>query len=103
MAKVLFSINARDGRILVETSTQSQLDQMRTGYWGLDNWNNTNFMEKNGGWGANGTNITTTAAIFGPVTGPNVVGVLFVNSDISGGGSAKQVLINAYNNALQPK
>jgi hypothetical protein len=44
---------------------------------------------------------------FGPVTGPRLVGVLFLNSNISGGtsnaGSAKGVLEKAYKAALYPK
>ena len=49
--------------------------------------------------------ITTSVAIFGPVTGPRIVGVLFINSNISGGPNsgkgAREVLEKAYNDALK--
>ena len=66
--------------------------------------------EKNGGWGANcdanGNNceqISTSVAVFGP----GVVGILFLNSNVSGGpesgqGAAK-ILEDAYYGALKPK
>ncbi len=45
--------------------------------------------------------------ILGPVSGPEVIGVLFINSDISGGasagGGAQSVLEKAYTSALTPK
>jgi hypothetical protein len=86
---------------------------MRTRRLGWDTDNN-NELQKNGAWGkgcdSNGDhcgNITTSVAIFGPVTGPRVVGVLFINSNISGGtssgGNAQSVLEKAYTNALYPK
>ncbi|MFQ5526973.1 MAG: serine hydrolase domain-containing protein [Thermoanaerobaculia bacterium] len=101
MAKVLFSLKEKDGRILVETATESQFDQMLNFGLGVDNWAPNNFLEKNGAWGRNGRLITTSAAIFGPVSGPRLVAVLFVNSDITGtAGSARAVLQNAYNNSL---
>lgn len=104
MAKVLFSLNAKDERILAESATETSFNDMRTRGYGLDNFSET-FMEKNGGWGANGALVTTSAAIFGPVSGPNVIAVLFINSDISGGPSesARAVLIKAYNDSLKPK
>ncbi len=113
LAKVLLSINARDGKIFTETSGNSQFNAMRTRNFGLD-INSATQMEKNGGWsqgcdsnGANCGSITTSASIFGPVTGPNIIGILFINSDISGGTSnglgARQVMTNAYNNALKPQ
>jgi hypothetical protein len=40
------------------------------------------WVEKNGGWGANGTTITTSIALFGP----GVFGALFINSDVLGPG-----------------
>jgi|GEM_PF-1504156 len=104
MAKILFSINARDGRILAESPAYSSFNDMRMRSLGIDN-NSAAFMEKNGAWGANGTLITTSAAIFGPVTGPNVIAVLFVNSDIdlATGDNARAVLRKAYNDSLTPE
>jgi hypothetical protein len=113
MAQVLLSINARDGRILTETSRRHRFDDMRTDNLGWD-VSNDRELEKNGGYGANcdsnGKNcatISTSAAIFGPVRGPNLVGVLFMNSNISGGPNdakgAKEVLETAYHNSLMPK
>src|SRR5262249_11757011 len=107
MAKVLLSLVDHDGKIL----TKQQFDTMRTRKLGWDVAGDTE-LEKNGGWGAcdakgNCSSITTSVAVFGPVTGPRVVGVLFVNSDISGGPSsgkgAKDVLEKAYATALTPK
>lgn len=106
MSKVLLSLNANDGKIL----TKAQFDTLRTRALGVD-VRNDNEIEKNGGWGANCDsqgnncdNISTSVAIFGPVKGPRVIGVLFINSDIAGGGSsgagAQQVLEKAYFNAL---
>jgi hypothetical protein len=68
-------------------------------------------LQKDGGYGAcNGENcgeISTVAAIFGPVTGPRFPSLLFMNSDISGGPShglkAPDVILKAYNNSLYPK
>jgi CubicO group peptidase (beta-lactamase class C family) len=113
MAKVLLSINAKDGKIFTETAAKQQFDDMRKRGLGLDKVSNAE-LEKNGVWSAkcdsNGKNcalVSTSVAFFGPVTGPRLVGVLFLNSDISGGpsngGSAKSVLNKAYNNALTPK
>lgn len=112
MAKVLLSVSAKDGKILAETATKHQFDDMRTKRLGWDVIGDTE-LEKNGGWGAgcdsNGNHcgsITTSAAVFGPVTGPRVVAVLFINSDISGGPNsgqgAREVLEKAYNDALTP-
>lgn len=113
IAQVLLSINARDGRILAETGGKHQFEDMRTRQLGWDVDNNTE-LEKNGGygWGAcTGANdcrvISTSVAIFGPVTGPRLVAVLFINSNISGGPrdteGARQVLDAAYQNSLRPK
>ncbi|HEU0173512.1 MAG TPA: serine hydrolase domain-containing protein [Blastocatellia bacterium] len=113
IVKVLLSINAKDGKILAETPSKNQFDIMRTRRLGWDVASNTE-LEKNGGFGhgcdSNGNHcgkISTSIAIFGPVTGPRVIGVLFINSDISGGPSAgkgaKEVLEKAYTNALFPK
>lgn len=110
MAKVLLSINARDGRILTETAATHQLDDMRTRHLGWDLFSDTQ-LEKNGGYTAcaNGVcaDISTSAGIFGPVSGPRLVAVLFINSNISGGpsdgGGARGVLQRAYENALTVK
>ncbi len=113
IAQVLLSINAGDGRILVENTTKHQFEDMRTRHLGWDRDNDTE-LEKNGGYGANcdsnGNNcatISTSVAVFGPVTGPRLVAVLFINSNISGGpsdgGGAKDVLEQSYQNSLRPK
>lgn len=109
IAHALISISAKDGRILSATAAKDQFETMRTKQLGWDVDNN-NELEKNGGWGAcDGNNshcgnISTSVAIFAPVTGPRIVGVLFLNSNISGGpgngGSAQSVLEKAYQNAL---
>jgi CubicO group peptidase (beta-lactamase class C family) len=111
IARVLLSITNKDGRIF--TTTPDQFDDFRKRGLGLDAFGDTE-LEKNGGWSAscdaNGKNcqtISTSVAIFGPVTGPRMVGVLFLNSNISGGtssgGGAKGVLENAYKSALRPR
>jgi len=113
IAKVLLSLSAKDGKILAKTATKDLFETMRTRALGWDVHNGAE-LEKNGGWGAgcdsNGNHcrsISTSVAIFGPVTGPRVIGVLFINSDISGGpsdkGGAAGVLEKAYKNALTPK
>lgn len=91
IARVLLSINARDGKIF--STKPDQFDDLRNRGLGLDIDSATE-MEKNGSWSANcdsnGKNcatISTSVAIFGPVTGPRVIGVLFLNSNISGGPS----------------
>lgn len=109
IAHVLISISAKDGRILSATAANDQFETMRTEKLGWDVDNN-NELEKNGGWGACDGNsshcgsISTSVVIFAPVTGPRIVGVLFLNSNISGGpgngGSAESVLEKAYQNAL---
>lgn len=108
MAKVMLSLNAKDGKILAASNGKDLFETMRQRGLGWDVDNN-NELEKNGGWGAacdgNGVcdNITTSVAMFGPVTGPRVLGVLFINSNITGGGGAKGVLETAYNNSLYIK
>ena len=77
--------------------------------WDIDG---PTYAEKNGGLdqGAGCPNkpcrkISTTAAVFGPVTGPKFVGVLFMNSDVSGGPAAglnaQQVLKKAVDAAIK--
>ena len=90
---MLLSINAKDGKILSATAAKDRFEDMRTGHLGWDLWG-TGELEKNGGWSAkcdsdgnNCAKISTSIAIFGPVTGPRVIGVLFINSNISGGPS----------------
>ena len=107
IAKVLLSLNAKDGKILSATPAKDQFEIMRQRMLGWDVDTNTE-LEKNGGYGGgNGQLITTSIAVFGPVTGPRVIGVLFINSDISGGpsagGNAQVVLEKAYTSALTPK
>lgn len=107
IAEVLLSINALDGRILTENATTHQFNDMRTRGLGWDIFTNAR-LEKNGGYGSCDASgvckiISTSAGIFGPVTGPRLVAVLFMNSNISGGPSdgdgATVVLQRAYDNA----
>jgi CubicO group peptidase (beta-lactamase class C family) len=81
IAKVLSSLNKNDGRIL--TSAQ-WLDMQQTPMGWDTQTDSTGYrwVEKNGGWGANGTTISTSIALFGP----GVFGALFMNSDFSGPG-----------------
>jgi CubicO group peptidase (beta-lactamase class C family) len=79
IAKVLYSLNKNDGRIL----TATQLQDMQTTPLGWDRRTDASgyrWVEKNGGWGANGTTISTSIALFGP----GVFGALFINSDVLG-------------------
>ncbi len=79
--KVLFSLNKNDGRIL----TPAQMQDMEATQLGWDvrkDATGYRWVEKNGGWGANGTTISTSIALFGP----GVYGALFINSDKSGPG-----------------
>ncbi len=79
IAKVLYSLNKNDGRIL----TSAQLQDMETTQLGWDRKTDSTgyrWLEKNGGWGAQGTTISTSIALFGP----GVFGALFMNSDILG-------------------
>lgn len=108
MAKVMLSLNAKDGKILAASGGKDLFNTMRLRGLGWDVDNNGE-LEKNGGWGANCDgnnvcdNITTSVAMFGPVTGPRVLGVLFINSNITGGGGAQGVLEKAYNQSLYIK
>jgi CubicO group peptidase (beta-lactamase class C family) len=112
MGRVLLSVTNKDGKIFTENATTQMLDDLRKRGLGLDSVSDTE-IEKNGGWTANCDSnkicatISTSAAIFGPVSGPRMVGVLFLNSPISGGPSngsgAKAVLEKAYNSALYTK
>jgi CubicO group peptidase (beta-lactamase class C family) len=105
LAKVMLSLNAKDGKILAATATKDLFDTMRKRGLGWDVVLNTE-LEKNGGWGANCNganvcdNISTSVALFGPVVGPRLPGVLFLNSNITGGGGAKGVLEKAYNDSI---
>jgi CubicO group peptidase (beta-lactamase class C family) len=77
--KVLYSLNLNDGRIL----TPPQMQDMEATPLGWDTKQDPTgyrWVEKNGGWGANGTSISTSIALFGP----GVFGALFMNSDRSG-------------------
>jgi len=79
--KVLYSLNKNDGRIL----TQAQMADMEATPMGWDTQKDGTgyrWVEKNGGWGADGTTISTSIALFGP----GVFGALFINSDFSGPG-----------------
>lgn len=112
MGKVLFSLNQKSEHIFDESSTETRLLTMRQQGLGLDTANDTR-LEKNGGWSWGDCekkpetcrSITTSAGIFGPYSGPNVVAVLFINSDIAKGPAmgegARQVLERAYDAALK--
>ena len=111
IAKVLLSINARDGKILAEAGGMHQFEDMRTRWLGWDTRLDTE-LQKDGGYGScdgagNCAEISTSVAIFGPVTGPRLVAVLFMNSNISGGVAdgegAHGVLRRAYNNSHTPE
>jgi hypothetical protein len=70
-----------DGRIL----TPAQMHDMETTPLGWDVTKDSTgyrWVEKNGGWGSNGTSISTSIALFGP----GVFGALFMNSDVSAPG-----------------
>jgi CubicO group peptidase (beta-lactamase class C family) len=97
IAKVLTSLSNNDGKVL----TSAQIDDMETtplGWDVLKDGAGYRWVEKNGGWGANGTTISTSIALFGP----GVIGALFMNSEISGepGVGAANVLHDAYITAL---
>jgi CubicO group peptidase (beta-lactamase class C family) len=112
MGKVLFSLNQKSGHIFDESSPETRLLTMRQQGLGWDIANDTR-LEKNGGWAWGNCekepetcrSITTSAGIFGPYSGPNVVAVLFINSDIGEGPAkglgARQVLERAYDAALK--
>ena len=111
MAKVMSSLANNDGRIL----TKTQFQTMKGSGLGFDKTQRSATStypeyEKNGGWTANCdvTNticqrISTSIAVFGP----GVVGILFLNSDVSGGPEsgkgAAGILEDAYYGALKPK
>lgn len=131
MAKVLSSINALDEKILTEnavssqsspqlpplappgatpfTVSLSQFDEMRRFRLGLD-ISGGSMMEKNGGFGGKDKDddtvvqLSTSAAIFGPVTGPNLIGVILLNSNVNSAEatSARSVMKDAYDGALTP-
>lgn len=97
LGKVLLSLVKGDGKIL--TTLPDRFAQMRTRRFGLDVAGNGE-IEKNGAWSSNGNLVSTSMAVFGPVTGPRVPALLFLDSNIVGGlddkGGAKQVLEEAY-------
>jgi CubicO group peptidase (beta-lactamase class C family) len=100
IAKVLSSLNAHDGKIL--KTSPDRFTEMGTRRFGLD-VNNNGEWEKNGAWGdASGNLITTSVAVFGPVSGngPRILATLLLDSDISGGlnagANAQSVLEQAY-------
>lgn len=100
IAAVLFSLNKKDDRIL----TDAQIQDMETTVMGWDKATDSagnRWVEKNGGWGANNTTISTSVALFGP----GLFGALFLNSDISGeaGVSAETVLHDAWLAAMKSK
>ena len=112
MAKVMLSLNAKDEKILAASNGKDLFNTMRLRGLGWDVVNN-NELEKNGAWGADCNDqgvcdlVSTSVALFGPVTGPRVPAVLFMNSNISGGVAggkgAKEVLEKAYFDAIYTK
>jgi CubicO group peptidase (beta-lactamase class C family) len=110
LAKVVMSLNAKDGKIL--KTVPDRFAEMRTRLFGFDRpagfdgASDTNTeVEKNGGWTGPGSEvISTSVAVFGPVKGPRVLAMLFLDSDISGGpnagAAAQAVLEQAYKAAL---
>ena len=101
IAQVLISLNSQDGRVLSTTQFQN-MESMQLG-WDMTTVNGYRFVEKNGGWGAGGTSLSTSIAIIGPA--PGIVGVLFINSDITREPNvgADIVLRQAVMKALRPK
>ncbi len=108
MGRVLTSISSKDGRILSATAANDETMRAKKLGWDIDT---NSELEKNGGWsagcdshGAHCGNISTTVIVFDPDTAAQIIGVLFLNSDISGGpsrgGSAESVLEKAHKNAL---
>ena len=100
IAPVLHSLCKKDGRIL----TPAQVQDMETTVMGWDkakDGQGNRWVEKNGGWGSNGTTISTSVALFGG----GLFGALFLNSDVSGDPdlNAETVLHDAYLAALKPK
>lgn len=89
MAHVLASINARDGRVLTESANRSDLQTMRNGGLGVDT-NMVSELSKNGALNRDGAQVHSAAAIFGIENGPNVIGVLLINSKVRGGPNNKQ-------------
>ncbi|HJY83046.1 MAG TPA: hypothetical protein VKK81_18435, partial [Candidatus Binatia bacterium] len=81
IAKVLYSLNMNDGRILTQAQVQD-MEATQMGWDTLQDGTGYRWVEKKGGWGAGGTTISTSIALFGP----GVYGALFVNSDISAPG-----------------
>jgi CubicO group peptidase (beta-lactamase class C family) len=79
--KVLNSLNKNDGRILTAAQVQD-METTRMGWDATQDGSGYRWVEKNGGWSAAGTTISTSIALFGP----GVFGALFVNSDIAGPG-----------------
>jgi CubicO group peptidase (beta-lactamase class C family) len=99
VAKVLYSLNSNDGRIL----TSAQRTIMENDSLGFDtrtDGNGYRWCEKNGGWGMNGTTISTSVCLFGP----GVFGGLFINSDTANAGpGADTVLHDALVAAYKPR
>jgi CubicO group peptidase (beta-lactamase class C family) len=80
--KVLNSLNKNDGRILT-TKQMTDMEALVLGWDSkIDQATGFRWVEKNGAWGANGTTLTTSIALYGP----GVFGALFLNSDKSGKG-----------------
>ncbi len=116
MAAVMLSLNQGDGRILTKSKTKDLFKLMETsgptglGFDKKQGPGGYRELEKNGLWTSacdsnqkNCDSVSTSVAVFGP----GVVGVLFMNSDVSGGPVSGQgaagVLENAYYTALYPK
>ena len=81
IAKVLFSLNKKDGSILT-TAQWKEMELTPLGWDTRADRSGYRWVEKNGGWSWNGTSISTSIALFGP----GVYGALFINSDVLGPG-----------------
>jgi CubicO group peptidase (beta-lactamase class C family) len=102
IAKVLISLNQKDGKVL--SDAQFQVMESRQLGWDWFSYNGYRYLEKNGGWGANGTTISTSILIFGPSSpGPAFLGVLFMNSNLTREDDvgAHPVLHNAFLRAVR--
>jgi len=79
IAKVLISLIQKDGKVLSDAQFQDM--ESRGLGWDVVSSSGYRYLEKNGGWGANGTAISTSILVFGPSSpGPAFLGVLFMNS-----------------------
>jgi hypothetical protein len=101
---ILRSVNGGDGRIVTELQAET-MEHMKLGWDTNLDPTGYRYLSKPGDWGPwNGTWLHTAIAIFGP----GVIGVLLINSDVSGSpgdtdATAATILHDAYMQALKPK